>query len=721
MKSPSSPARSCGAYLFERFRLDPARHQLLRDGELVSLPTRKAFETLTALVEHRDRLVSKEELLSLVWPDTFVSDDSLTQCISMVRRALDDDSANARFIATVPRKGYQFIAPVVEEPGAAATGGQSHAVVPVSAAFPASSSQRASARRIAAIAATIALVAATAVALRPETPASVIRLTHNPPAGTSFTGGGVLSPDGEQIAFIARSGRSGLVQLWVRALDSRQARVIAGTERATRPFWSPDGRAVAFFADGKLKRVDLDSPGGVARPPQVIATTGYAPAGGSWGSRGEILFATRTSLVFRVPADGGEPRPATHLDLAAREIAHRWPQFLPDGRHFLYVAASAKPERAITYVASLERPKWRAPLLDDAASPAFFAGPNHLLFVHDRVLMAQLVDLRTFALEGRPVAITSDVDFPTLTNGGVVSAAGGLLAVWGGPADRRLSWFKRTGERAGSVEAPTALHNPAFSPDDRYLLAQGDTNLPGIWLVNLERGAPMNLDADGVAPTWGRAGQEVAFSSNTPAGWEIHVRQLAAAEDSEHVAHTAKSNAIVADWSVDGHHLLYSVGGTGGSRDVWVCPLEASASPRAYLDSPANEVQSRISPDGRWVAYASDESGSWQVYVQSFPAPGIKRVISATGGAEPQWRRDGRELFYVAPDGTMMAVEVTSDRELQVGAPKPLFRTSLSGDISSYRNRYAVTSDGARFLIDGSDEPYVPIDIIVNWTGLLED
>jgi Tol biopolymer transport system component len=451
----------------------------------------------------------------------------------------------------------------------------------------------------------------------------------------------------------------------------------------------------------------------------VIAPVGYAPAGGSWGTGGEILFATRTSRVQAVAAEGGTPRAVTALDAAAGEVAHRWPQFLPDGRHFLYVAEGTSPASSTTYVAALDGSS-RVPLLSNIASPAFFAAPHYLLYVKERVLMAQRVDLRTFSLEGAAVAITSNVAFPTLTNGGVVSAARGLLAIWGGRADHRLAWFTRNGERAGTVAAPTALHNPEFSPDQRQLLAQGEGERPGIWVIDLERGAPMNVAPEGLAPIWSPDGDAIVFAASTPNGRHLRVRQVSNRDGVDRVLRV-EPGGIVADWSGDGRYLLYSVGGTGGSRDVSVLALEEEdAAPRPYLRSAANEVQSRLSPDGGWVAYASDESGTWEVYVGSFPTAGVKRVISVGGGAEPQWRRDGRELFYVAPDGTMMAVDFPPGEDAGVGRPKPLFRAPLSGDISSYRNRYAVTADGQRFLIDATDRPELPpLEIIVNWTSLL--
>jgi hypothetical protein len=569
-----------------------------------------------------------------------------------------------------------------------------------------------------AITAAILILIGTLAATWPHTEpaADPIRLFHTAPPDTTMTSGGVLAPDGRQIAFVARGRESGMAQLWVRALDTGEARAIPGTERAARPFWSPDSASIAFFSDGKLRRLDLQ-PRGVVQPPTIITTVGYAPAGGSWGTSGEILFATRTSQVQAVPAGGGTPRPVTAFDAAAGEVAHRWPQFLPDGRHFLYVAEGTAPRASTTFAASLDGAP-RVALLDNLGSPAFFAAPNYLLYVRDRVLMAQRFDLKTFTLDGAPVAITSNVAFPTLTNGGVVSAARGLLAIWGGPADHRLVWFDRRGERLGAVDAPTALHNPELSADDRLLIAQGDGERPGIWLVDLERGAPMNIAREGMAPTWSPDGGGIAFMTATPKGRHLRVQRVGTRESPDRVVDVG--NAIVADWSLDGRHLLYSVEGTGNSRDVWVLPMDEEEAARPYLHSPANEVQSRMAPGGDWVAYASDESGTWEVYLDSFPSPGIRRVISVGGGAEPQWRRDGKELFYVAPDGTMMAVDVTPGEQLTVGRPKPLFRAPLSGDISSYRNRYAVTTDGERFLIDATDRPELPpLEVIVNWTALL--
>jgi DNA-binding winged helix-turn-helix (wHTH) protein len=322
--------------LFGSFSVHVASLQLFHAGQPVAL-TPKVFDALLVLLQHRHRVVGKDELMRLVWRDAFVSEDSLSQCVSALRRALGDDPNHPVYVATIPRRGYRFIAPVTVSGGGRSTSPAD--------AHPAPASRLHVPAGWVAIAVAVAATLIAAVALSRTDPAPAatapVRLTMQPATGTSFASGVLLSPDGRSAAFVAEDDRTGVHQLWVRSLSDAEPRLVAGSEGASKPFWSPTGDAIGFFADGSLKTVRL-----AAGPPQTLATVGLSPAGGSWGSSGVILFAGWRSPVYAVSENGGPARAVTTLDPGAGERGHQWPQFLPDGRRFFYVVGAANKDRA---------------------------------------------------------------------------------------------------------------------------------------------------------------------------------------------------------------------------------------------------------------------------------------------------------------------------------------------------------------------------------------
>jgi len=717
-------------YTFGPFRLDVATRTLARQGEAVTL-TSKAFDTLLVLVQNRDRLVEKDELVKSVWPDTFVSDDSLTHSISVLRRALGDDSGQPVYIATVPRRGYRFTSSVhVERVAPAAAAATTSPQVDVAATALHAVSEDTGGDGVIAfrprrwwLAALLIPVAATiAFALRfnPAAPASVppdmtIRFVQDPPSGHLIASGAVVSPDGRNLAFVARGRDTGRAQIWVRSLDSAQVRILPGTDGAFRPFWAPSSKAVGFFADGRLKRVGLEG-----QPPQTLADVGYRPSGGSWSSSGVILFSERQSRLYAVSETGGEKTAVTSLE-DAHEVAHQAPFFLPNGREFLYFVLGSTPQSSGTYLGSLDS-RDRVRLLDSSCSAVSFAEPGYLLYVRDGNVMAHRFERARRRIEGapQPIASTHTESMVEIRVGAISASTNGILTFGGDTAMAQLTWFTRDGKNVGTIRSPSPLHNPTISPDGRYVAADGSGSNMSIWVVDLERGTPTRL-ADGVLPLWGPRGSDIVFTSRRVGGSSdlVHRSIVGAGTDESLLLRTPEMK-IGGNWTDDSSYIIYTGSDPRTKLDLWTLAV-ADRRPVPFLQTSFNEMHGQISPDGRWVAYASDESGTWEVYVQTFPSPGSKRTISVGGGAEPQWRRDGRELYYLAPEGTLMAVAVSnSDDIFNAGRPVPLFQARIPADIIAFRNHYAPARDGQRFLVDAADDNE-PINVVVNWTALLSD
>jgi serine/threonine protein kinase/Tol biopolymer transport system component len=531
-----------------------------------------------------------------------------------------------------------------------------------------------------------------------------------------------LSPTGRFLA--AQVSGSG-AQLWVRALENANGQLIAGTDGVLWPFWSPDSRFVAFFADGKLKKVDLQG-----APPQTLAD---APSGtgGAWNQEDVIVFAPENAgPLFLVPAAGGAASPLTALDKERDEIAHRHPRFLPDGRRFLYTAVSSNPEDSAIYVASLDAPSERTRLVASAFR-AGLAPPDRLLFMRDNTLMAQAFDPVRLEMSGSPYPVAEDIgiNLPNSAAGFTVSDTG-MLAYRGGAAARaqanRIMWFDRTGKAATALESPADYGTPALAPGGRYLAVSKrspDTSAgtaSDIWLLDLVRGTDTRLTFDPAIdrnPRWSPDGTRIAFRSARNGGTDdLYVKGVGGVVNEEVLlrSNTAK---IPEDWSPDGRLLLYQDLDSPTRADLWVVPVTGDRKPQVVVQSPFNDGPGRFSADGKWIAYVSNESGRGEVYIIGFPAVTARVPISTAGGTHPRWRADGRELFYVGPaaaGAAMMAVDlaVAADGTLQAGLPRKLFETPMV-------NSPEVTPDGKRFLInvpvESAADRTVPITVVVNW------
>jgi len=724
---PFGPGEAQDGYTFGPFRLDVRKRRLWKNGALVPV-TPKAFETLLALVNQPGTIIDKDDLLKRVWPDTFVNEETLTQNISTLRKVLGDTSDQPEYIATIPRRGYQFIGTLREQvPDSSPTvvGTNPHSVQ--RAAAPGASWTRGRGPWIALAAG--AIVGGVALGLayiartdRDSASGDRVHLVITPPDGTRFAATGsvlALSPDGTRLAFVAVDER-GVSRLWLRVLGSPSPRVLEGTEDAAQPFWSADGTSLAFTARGKLRRIALD-----AGTIQTICDIGGLA--GTWNRGGVILFAPRRdSGIFRVSADGGVPVQVTSLDKTLNETDHLWPVFLPDGQHFLFFSKSANAEQSAVYVGSIDEPRTRIRVMSSRSS-AEYAWPGYLLFRHGGVLVARAFDTATFRLTGEMTTVAERVVYNAATGRVPVSASPtrtGVIAfrTW---TDNELVWVDRSGRRLERVGPPGPYSNPALSRDGSRVAAgrlDPSTGTEDIWVIDMARGGiAMRLTshpAEDTQPLWSPDGERVVFNSNRTGQFDFYEKPSNGSQD-ERVLFATGFRKSPIDWSHDGRSLLY-YSAEPRERNLWVLPLEGPPVPRLLPRTEFSDWGGELSRDGRWLAYVSSESGvENEVFIQSFPETGQKWQISSGGGREPHWRSDGRELFFLALDDKLMSVMIEpGGATTKIGAPRALFPTQIRGNVGGVvLKRYAVAPDGQRFLlnvpVDGAAGS--PIHVIVNW------
>lgn len=541
------------------------------------------------------------------------------------------------------------------------------------------------------------LALAITYARREEHSAGSVSFSIHPPDDGKIASGGLLSPDGTRIAFIT-SDASGARKLWVRSIDSVDAVSLPGTDGAKLPFWSPDSRRLGFFANGLLMTVEIG--GGF---PQTVVPVSTAPTGGTWNEDDIILFASRRSGLFQVPAAGGIPTPLTVLDSALRETSHNWPQFLPDGRHFLYTIRSANTALNGVYVGSLDDPTLKRQVLETTSGSVYAGG--RIFFVREGALRSQAFDTATLRTTGPSEFVAPNVPVPDGAFGMTFSAVNVGFTYLSPSPPRRQTWFDRSGKELGTLESTAVLSRVALSPDEQHV-AGSDHSSPtyGIWLFDLARGTAFRLAANGDNAVWSPDGNDIYFVSSQASGILDVYRKPAYGPDQAELILSNGQSMWPVDISADGRYLVYTSDHSKSQLDLWVLPLFGDRTPFPYLNTPANEIQGRPSPDGRWMAYTSDETGRWEVYLQTFPMAGGKRRVSVAGGAQPFWRRDGRELFYLSLDRKLMSVEIRDNGTLHIGHAKPLFQTRTRDDLTAIRNDYTVTADGNRFLIESQAE-----------------
>ncbi len=539
-----------------------------------------------------------------------------------------------------------------------------------------------------------------------------------------------MSPDGRKAVINAR-GQDGRNTLWVRMMDSLQVRELPGTQGVNQDVaWSPDSQYVAFLAQGNVKKIDIA--GGT---PQTLAT--YAPPapGISWSPQDVILYGTNGTLS-RVPAGGGDVSVVTALDPQMSELGQGRPFFLPDGKHFLYYRLAGSEDRTGIYFGSLDAKPAEQDKKRLLASPSgvIYAPPagasdGYLLFQRGEALLAQPFDAGRLELTGSATQIADRVSADTFAGLFSVSANGLLAYAVTGGNSRQLTWYDRQGKVVGHAGEPAARDELSLSPDGTRV-AEGRVNERGtwvVWLLDLARGANTRLTFDGAGAgngTWSPDGAQIAYAPGGGQSADLFRKPANGAGQAELLLHSAETKTPM-DWSHDGRSLLFSQRGNGTGLDLWVLPMEGDHKPVPYLVTPFSEGQAQFSPDGRWVVYTSDETGTKEVYVRPFPmSSGGKWPVSNGGGSQPRWRRDGKELFYFAPDTTLMAVPVTGASTFQLGVPQALFRTTILGGTGggpSVAWRYDVSLDGQRFLINTALEEATssPVNIVVNWRTAL--
>jgi serine/threonine protein kinase/Tol biopolymer transport system component len=564
--------------------------------------------------------------------------------------------------------------------------------------------------------------------LRPDAPrAGTIRFEIEPPDNAMWTPAPIssaaqlaLAPNGQLLAFVA-SPRRGVALIWIRSLDAVEARPIAGTEGASFPFWSPDSRHVGFFADGKLKKIDI-----AGGRPQTLAD---APTGrgGSWGPDGILFTPAPTQGLSRVSAEGG---PVTVITDAGdtSNLTHYWPQVLGDGSRVMFYQRSGSQESQGVYIRDLNSGATKR-VLDNGGRAEHV--PGNLLFVRDGMLFTQRFDDSDLSLIGEPVRIADSIGhfFGTFGDASVSASPTGVLAY--GPSvvlTTELQWRDRAGAILSRVTAPGVYRSPRLSPSERHLALEivdrQRSTSPDVWVLELARGALSRFTTDSRTewfPVWSPDESVIYFGSTRLGSTAIFRKARSGGEDVP-LTGAAIFGRYATDITRDGKTLIIQEV-TRAGYDLRLLRTDRDQSLADYLTTNFNEVQGRISPNERWLAYASDESGRFEVYVRAFPRGGEPSPISIAGGMQPVWRRDGKELFYIAPSGEMMVLPVTIDGPSFIaGTPRPLFNVEMPESSAPFPTDYTVTADGQRFLVNTIVEQpnRQSLTVVVNWLAQLQ-
>jgi len=530
---------------------------------------------------------------------------------------------------------------------------------------------------------------------------------------------GAISPDGQVIAFVAAQGSS--ASLWVRRLDSATPRELPGTKGAVQPFWSPDSTRIAFFADGKLKTIRLDS--------DAITTICDAPdpRGGAWGAAGRIVFApSNAGGLMKVSAEGGEPQPATALDSSRGETAHRFPSILPDGRHFAFVALPGHDGHLDVIVGALDA-NGRT-VITTADSGVVYSPPGYLLYMRQNGLAAQAFDARRLSVSGDPLTLSDlAVTYPTQWSGATplsASADGTLVYYDEGTRSTRFVWFDTaTGKQSATVNAPEGTYTQvSISPNGRYAatVRRESAGRSDIWLLDLERGGLTRLTngpGQNAGPSWSPDSTEIAFTNDSRGGVpQIYVKAINGGAERQ-LSTDALGFKSTGPWTRDGSAVLFTALDPKTNQDIWILPVQGDHTPKPYLRTPANEISPSMSPDGRYVSYMSDETGQQEMYVQAYPVPGEKYRVTTGGAVFGGWLPDGRLTYGTAPNNDAYVVTVFPGPPIRTSAPQLLGTLPpgiISGDLSPDLKRMLA-------VIPAERNTQLSLSVVLNWEQMLRE
>jgi Tol biopolymer transport system component/DNA-binding winged helix-turn-helix (wHTH) protein len=730
--------RSNVLYEFGPYRLDPAKRLLLRGGVGVALAP-KTFDLLLLLVESQGQVLTKKELMSALWSDAFVEEGNLSFQVAVLRKALGEEGA--QWIETVPKHGYRF------NGSASGLGLQrvnsgfevSRVSDPVLAEHLPDTTLRPRNQNITLqaeegrrrvpwqwlVMAGILVAVILVVASRRDRPHTgrTVRFIVSPPDKVIFRDSSIpaVSPDGKWLTFVGMTPDGGR-KLWVREIASLTAEPLTGTELSDSPFWSPDSRSIAFFSGGKLKKIDLRG-----RAPQTICDApggnGRERAAGSWGRDGFILLQTDAHpQLYFVPENGGAPKPATALEVSRQETLHYAPYFLPDGQHFLYSIQSDEPESAGVFVGSLSSARKKR--LVSSATNASYAessdGQGYLLFTRGTNLTAMRFDAKALQLSGEAFSVANHIlidPYPGLARASFSVSQNGVLVYRTGvdAGSTELVWLDRQGNSISRIGEPADYSNPALSPDEKKLaVSRMDpaNRTRDLWIFDLLRQTSSRFTfdpADENKPIWSPDGSRLAFNSMRKGFSDIYVKEATGTSAPELLL-TSNQNKSVQDWSPDGRFITYRMGNA-----IWALPLEGEGAGKKVLIQSIPEVAAaaELSPDGRWMAYQTNEANRAEIYVQRLHPPDGKWQLTTAGGMEPHWRHDSKELFFTTQD-KLMAVPVKINAGVfEAGTPKALFDLRLEN--AGRRSRYQVAANGQRFLVNRPIQLSSPIVVAIDW------
>jgi len=534
----------------------------------------------------------------------------------------------------------------------------------------------------------------------------------------------LISPDGRTLAYISQP-ENGKRTLWVRPIGADAGQQLSGTEEVGGSLWSPDSRSLAFIVDGKMKKIDL-----AGGSQSLIGTVG-STRGADWNNSGIILLARNsTNIIEQISESGGKITPVTRLDAARKESLQALPVFLPDGNHFLYVSVADKPEDSGIFSSSLDagaKPTQLSAFLPNRFNGMAYVSPGILIYSNEGKIIAQGLDKKGAKLQGSPVVLAEDLD------GSIsVSNTGLLIYHKAAPvAGRQLRWFDHDGKPGNEAGPVRNYGNVDLSPrGDRVAVDMVVDNNRDIWVIDLARSVPSRMTfnpGQDWSPSWSPDGQRLAFATSRAEYNSVTtiVEKSATGAGTETKVDSGGTNSIPVHWSPDDRYIVFSRTRSGNAGfDNWILPRFGDRKPAPYLESTFDRIQSRVSPDSHFLAFTTNESGIFQIVVQTFPDPnGGKWQISADGGVEPKWRHDGRELYYLSLDGKLMSVPITLGTTVTAGRPVSLFQTPLTVNRTSPTRdrRYDVAPDG-RFLmsVPAPGTAYVPFTVVVNWESALE-